>query len=416
MLWAKEAHLDQVAVAREFITVTVGGDGVDIPRSIFLRLFEQSFKKYSAPYRDAIDKGRISLSQLQELAHKAEIPWCLFFAPEEFVNEQVRHKAQELSKGVPRRGSISIGTRGSVDVSEVDLIVMDLMRKQAKLREYGDKAPNNEVLGLLQKRSSLSADEQAQLLADKLEFSYSEFRQCKGSSEALDYFINKLAANNVLVSQGVEEQYMPQYTREIVCSGVTIKDKCYPYIYLTRGSHDDHQEVPGRKIFTLALLTVLIAQKQFSVVEWNDGNPESIEIDSEEILPYDIAAAFLMPRDYLNPENLDALDGVRAAAKGFQVTPSALVVRCARAQLMPWDRAKDFLRQLRREFQSTPKSPGWGQHKAENAIAKYANHEFVRRMFDALDAGKLSESEFRLVVTHNKMDKDKLPDLRGAVQ
>lgn len=30
MLWAKEAHLDQVAVAREFITVTVGGDGVDI--------------------------------------------------------------------------------------------------------------------------------------------------------------------------------------------------------------------------------------------------------------------------------------------------------------------------------------------------------------------------------------------------
>ena len=37
-------------------------------------------------------------------------------------------------------------------------------------------------------------------------------------------------------------------------------------------------------------------------------------------------------------------------------------------------------------------------------------------MFDALDAGKLSESEFRLVVTHNKMDKNKLPDLRGAVQ
>ena len=209
---------------------------------------------------------------------------------------------------------------------------------------------------------------------------------------------------------------MPQYTREVVCSGVTIKDKCYPYIYLTRGSHDDHQEVPGRKIFTLALLTVLVAQKQFSVVEWNDGNPESFEIDSEEILPYDIAAAFLMPRDYLSPENLDTLDGVRAVAKGFQVTPSALVVRCARAQLMPWDRAKDFLRQLRREFQSTPKSPGWGQHKPENAIAKYANHEFVRRMFDALDAGKLSESEFRLVVTHNKMDKNKLPDLRGAVQ
>ena len=408
--------MGQVSATGEFITVTVDGDGVDIPKSVFLLLFELSFKKYSAPYRDAIDKGRISLSDLQKLAHKAEIPWCLFFAPEKLVHEQVHHKAQELRKGVPRRDSISVGTRGSVDVSEVDLIVMDLMRKQAKLREYGDKATDHEILGLLQKQSALSTEEQVQLLANKLEFSYPQFQQYKGPKEALDYFIVQLAAKNVLVSQGVEPQFMPQYTGNIVCSGVTIRDKCYPYIYLTRGSHDDHQEVPGRKIFTLALLTVLIAQKQFSVVEWNDGNPESFEIDSEGVLAYDIAAAFLMPRVYLNSANLDTLDGVRDAAKRFQVTPSALVVRCVRAQLMPWDRANDFLDQLRREFQSAPKSKSWGHHNPENAIAKFANPEFVRRMFDALDAGKLSESEFRLVVTHNKMGKHQLPDLRRAVE
>ncbi|WP_087116733.1 ImmA/IrrE family metallo-endopeptidase [Corynebacterium urinipleomorphum] len=408
--------MGQISAASECITVTVDREGVDIPKSVFLHLFEQSFKKYSAPYRDAIDKGRISLSELQKLAHKAEIPWCLFFAPEDLVNEQVRHKAQELRKGVPRRDSISVGTRGSVDVSEVDLIVMDLMRKQAKLREYGGKAPDNKILGLLQKQRALSAEEQAQLLASKLDFSYPQFQQCKDAGTALDYFISRLAAQNVLVSQGVEDQFMPQSTRDIGCSGVTIRDKCYPYIYLTRGRHDDHQEVPRRKIFTLALLTVLIAQKQFSVVEWNDGNPESFEIESEGVLAYDIAAAFLMPRDRLNPRNLETLEGVREAAKHFQVTPSALVVRCARSRLMPWNRATDFLDQLRREFQSAPKSENRGRHKPENAIAKFANHEFVRRMFDALDAGKLSESEFRLVVTHNKLVKRQLLDLRRAVE
>lgn len=408
--------MGQVLTASEFITVTIDREGVDIPKSVFVHLFEQSFKKCSAPYRNAIDRGRISLSDLQKLAHKAEIPWCLFFAPEELVYEQVRHKAQELRKGVPRRDSISVGTRGSVDVSEVDLIVMDLMRKQAKLREYGDKAADNEILGLLQKRSALGAEEQAQLLANKLEFSCSQFQRCKDAGTALDYFINQLAQKNVLVSQGVEDQFMPQSTRGIGCSGVTIRDKYYPYIYLTRGSHDDHQEVPRRKIFTLTLLTVLIAQKQFSVVEWNDGDPENLKIESEGVLAYDIAAAFLMPRIYLNPGNFTTLEGVREAAKHFQVTPSALVVRCARSQLIPWDRATDFLYQLHREFQSAPKSENWGRHKPANAIAKFANHEFVRRMFDALDAGKMSESEFRLVVTHNKMGKHQLSDLRRVVE
>ena len=71
--------------------------------------------------------------QFLKLAYQAQIPYPLFFAPIEVVEEQVRIKTEKLMAGFTKQ-SFSMHSRHKVNLCDVELIVKDLMRKQELLR------------------------------------------------------------------------------------------------------------------------------------------------------------------------------------------------------------------------------------------------------------------------------------------
>jgi hypothetical protein len=57
---------------------------------------------------------------------------------------------------------------------------------------------------------------------------------------------------------------MPQRLTHVKFSGMTIRDNKDPFIFLAGGDHGDDQEPDGRTLFTLALITVLVARRIFA--------------------------------------------------------------------------------------------------------------------------------------------------------
>ena len=130
---------------------------------------------------------------------------------------------------------------------------------------------------------------------------------------------------------------------------------------------------------------------------------------------YDIAAAMLMPGDEVASLDLETLDDITAAAERFKVTPSAMTIRAMRLRLVEPDAAGEYLAELRRAFASRAKSGGRTPY-IQNAMRKYVGREMSRRMFDVLDAGRISPGEFSRVVCVKKIAPGDFDAFREAVR
>lgn len=201
---------------------------------------------------------------------------------------------------------------------------------------------------------------------------------------------------------------MPQLIK-VKFSGLTIKDRKVPYIFLSRGSHGDDEEPDGRQLFTLTLLTVLVARGIFPPVTY-DGR----SLASNPRREYDIVGEILMPEADLRSLSPTNLEEVRAAASVFKVTPSAVVVRQQRLGLIAQQAAYEHLDLLRQEFVSRPK-PQPRQPKAVNGVRTYNGKEFSIRMHGVLDAGKVTAGEFCRTVCANKIKPHEIRDFREAI-
>ncbi|HNP55913.1 MULTISPECIES: ImmA/IrrE family metallo-endopeptidase [Mycobacteriales] len=388
----------------ETIDVCLGRDRVPISLDVFRTLFQNSSVNMYRGYSRAIENGRIPFSNLKFLAGRAEIPYPLFFAPLPLVEAQVKAKTDKLLAGTSKT-TFSVNSRGDVDLNEVGLIVKDLLRKQETLKRLDPGLKKNQIVGLL-RRPGLTPEADALVLRDALGLSRDEMLGARNREALLDLMIARLEANQVLVSQS-SRTAMPQLLRTEF-SGLTLKDNKIPYIFL---AGDPVAEEPvGRKIFTLALLTVLVARKIFAPVRIG-AHSEGAEPGRE----YDIAAAMLMPGDEVASLDLETLDDITAAAERFKVTPSAMTIRAMRLRLVEPDAAGEYLAELRRAFASRAKSGGRTPY-IQNAMRKYVGREMARRMFDVLDAGRISPGEFSRVVCVKKIAPADFDAFREAVR
>lgn len=222
--------------------------------------------------------------------------------------------------------------------------------------------------------------------------------------------IERLEANQVLVSRSVQN-YMPQRLTHVQFSGMTVRDNKVPYIFLAGGDHGDDQEPVGRTIFTLALMTVLVARRIFAPMTWDGGSTET-----GPGREYDIAGAMLMPAERMRRLAFASLDEVKAASNEFKVTASAVAVRAMRLGLIDQRTAGEHLDQLRGEFRSRPKGGPRSPIHPENAVRKYNGRELTVRMLHTLDSGGISAGEFCRSICLNHLKPSRIEDLRRAVQ
>lgn len=408
MLADRVARGDQkTPVEATTIDVLLNGVATPIDRAVFTTLLDNSVAGTYRGYDRALDSGSISFSDLLKLSDRGEIPFPLFFAPLAVVQAQVAMKVQKLLAGVSR-DTFSIGSRGSVQLRDVELIVKDLIRKQQLLRKLDQSLTQNKIVGLLLK-PGVSPDADAAKLMGAIGLSQGDVRACRRKEDALELIVERLEAHQVLVSRSVQH-YMPQRLTHVSFSGLTIRDNKVPVIFLAGGDHGDQQEPVGRTIFTLALMAVLVARRIFAPLTWDGGSAET-DVGVE----YDIAAAMLMPSERLRELAPSSLSGIKRAADEFKVTASAVTVRAMRLGLISRDAGQAHLEELRIEFERLPKGGPRSPIRPENAVRKYGGRELSRRMLRALDASKISPGEFCRGVCLNHLKPHQIDDLRKAV-
>ena len=386
--------------------VIVSGEPVKIDQSVFVDLLENSVVNGRVPYRRALEKSQIQYFDLLELARKAEVPHPLFFAPPDVVQAQLRTKSAKLLQGVAP-DTFTVNSRTTVKLRDVELIVKDLLRKQALVRKHDPTLVKNRIVGLLRKPRP-TVREDAETLVNALGIDRNAIRRARKKENALDLIVERLEANQVLVSRSVRG-FMPQLI-EVRFSGMTVRDSKVPYIFLAGGDHGDFQEPTGRQIFTLVLMAVLVARGIFAPVSY-DANSTAPDAGRE----YDIVGEILMPAAELQGITLEDLDDVKAASDLFKVTPSALAVRAMRLGRLSPLTTNGYLRELEMEFRARTKA-NVRQPKPVNAIRKYTGRALATRMLQAVDEQRLSTREFCRVVCLNRISPGEIGELRAAVQ
>ncbi|CCQ46367.1 putative uncharacterized protein [Pseudarthrobacter siccitolerans] len=389
------------------IDVLLNGTRTPIDEEVFTALLDNSVASTYAAYGKAIASSSIDFTDLVFLARKGEIPYVLFFAPLPVVEAQIKAKSEKLLSGLTKE-TFSVNSRDRVNLRDVELIVKDLLRKQELLKKNDKTLTPNRIVGLLGKPGR-SVEEDAGKLMDALGLSHDSIRSVRKKEDALELLIARLETNQVLVSRSVNN-FMPQRITGVKFSGMTVKDAKVPYIFLSGGDHGDYQEPAGRMVFTLALMSVLVARRIFAPVTY-DGSSTGSDVGRE----YDIVGAMLMPKQEFRGASFGSLDDVKAGADVFKVTPSAMAVRAMRLGMITPEVAASHLQELRREYAQRAKTQA-RQPKAVNAVRKYNGRELSRRMLDVLDAGQISKREFCRVVCLRHIKPHQINDFREALR
>lgn len=387
------------------IRVSIGGHITAIDRDVFVALLSNSVVYHLSDYRNTLDSGTITFDKLVALARKAEVPYPLLFAPSDIVHAQLETKTRKLLQGVTKE-QFSMNARGSVELRDVELIVKDLLRKQALYKKHAAMLPKNPLVGCIARPKNAASD--ALTLMDVLDLTPEAIQAQKNKEAGVDLFVQHLETRHVLVARSVQG-YMPQNLTKVKFSGMTVRDPKAPFIFLTGGNHGEHEEPAGRQLFTLALLAVLIGRKKFRAVTMNTTT--LLDAPPPE---YAIAAEMLMPEEQVRSFDLSSLNTVRAAADVLKVTPSALVVRAENLRLIDRETAGRYLDKQGEDFRARPK-PKARQPKPVNAIRKYNGRRFTRAMLAAVEDGAMTAGEFCRVVGGRKIGPEDLKALRRAV-
>ena len=172
----------------ETFNVKVGVSRVEIDRRVFALLFENSHRRTYAPIMNAQTSGSISLYDLAHHARGAQIPLPLFFAPYEVAAAQVAHKTQALLSGTSKK-AFSMNARSPVHLSDVELIVKDLLRKQQLLKRIDDDLEDNAVVGGLRSRRPHTVADDANRLRELVGVDLTAFRAERGKNGSLEHLI-----------------------------------------------------------------------------------------------------------------------------------------------------------------------------------------------------------------------------------
>jgi hypothetical protein len=390
------------------IDVTLDRVATPIDRGVFEALFEQSVVRNYAKVTKALETGSISFKDLVDHARKAEIPYPLFFAPRDVVDQQLRIKQERLLQGFSAKREFSMNSRHHVDLAQVELIVKNLQFKQDWMKKDRTLG-RNPIVGMLKKSKAPVAEDAAKLMA-ALDLDPMELRGIKKKGDALNLLIEKVQGKNILVAQSVQD-LMPQRLPEgKIFSGMTVKDTKLPFIFIASGDEGEAFEPAGRRIFTLTLMAVLVARGRFATVTYNGHTTE--EKSNRE---YWLTAEILMPEADFRRLDLGDLDAIRAASDVFKVTPSAVVMRAQRLKLLTRVEAEAHLNDLKDAFDRIEKTPR-NRMLPMNALRKYNGQECSRRMLALYDAGTIKTSDFCRVMFSNAYRNDRaISDYRAAL-
>ena len=389
------------------LSVSVGKENIHIDSKIFIKLFENSHVYHKRGYKDAVDKKKITLKCLQKLAREANIPYSLFFAPEEVVDKQIERNNRELFKGVDET-QFYMTERGEVEIRDINLIIKDIIKRQKLMKKWFPDEKANEVVNLL-KRSNKSIEEQANIIACSVGLDLEKLRLCSRKEDAYNYLVSLCELHNVYISRS-RIGVMPQnISTKVAFSGLAVRDKKFPSIFLHSRDETMVSDPAGRRIFTILLLLTCIARGHFCLVSY-DSKSKDLTNDNE----YRIVEEILMPKKEFEQLSISDISELNTIADRFKVTPRAALVRLRKLNKLN-KRDYDEIYCILDIRYAQDKKQSNHPYKVSDAtkVKTYCGLEFTKRVFNLYDRGRLSEGDLRRVLLFNKKPKKFLKDLQS---
>lgn len=381
----------------ELLSVAIDSKYIYISLSIFKQLFEgSSHVYYLTDYQRAVAERKIKISKLIELARKAQIPYSLFFSPKKLVDANIKHNEQLLFQGVDN-GIISMAGRGNVEVKDINLIVKDIRKRQLFLAKYNKTAPDNPILHI---QRDPDAQQYAKSILGSLNLDMNKLRDYKTKNSAYNFLVNELERANILISRS-QKGAMPQaIKKDVRFSGIAVKHKKYPAIFLYTKDESDIADPTGRRIFTIVLLLVCMSLNHFSPVSY-DSNLQS-PIEAKE---YIITEEILMPQEMIDGVVVESLSDVHNLSNIFKVTPSMVLMRLKRLKFIDDEQFNRFFEDLNDEREEARIRNKKIQFKINETtkIINYNGRKFTTNVLQLLGTGTISQGEAcRLLGRHRK--------------
>lgn len=385
--------------------VKIKKEKVMIDKRVFIKLFDISYVQEYISYKKAIIENEINFIDLRELAEKADIPYPLFFAPLNKINNQIKDKEKELNQKLPSKKEIRVAFRGKMRVQDIELIVKDLARKQEFIKRILPLTKDNGLVGSisLMINKGLSNEVIAKNIRDYFKIDLNEIRTMS-KDDALNHLFKKAEAKNILISLS-SYHFMPQeISKSLYLSGFCVKDKKFPYIFINTRDGDENPiilETSGRQIFTLLAMIVSIGMNKF-ILSMKEG---PIKNPTNKII-YSIVGEILIPKKDIINIKINNIDDVKEQAKFFKVTPSMLVVRLKELSILRKDQADFYSDILRKEIKvSEAKRKHYNAPKPVTGFGKYNGERFSREVIYAQKVKKVSLFEARnILFRKGKMD------------
>ncbi|MBU3668859.1 MAG: hypothetical protein FGM57_02745 [Candidatus Taylorbacteria bacterium] len=376
------------------LIVKVDKREVEIDRQSFVELIDFPPVRELKAYKDALDENRISFNDLRGLALKSDIPYPLFFAPRKVVVAQIDRKNRLIQEKIPTKEELSLVSRGSLKVEDVELIVRDLSRRQEFLKRR--VLPNtviNSYVGSIAKdaKRGVSIDALASKIRNSLNIDLNYMRTLP-KTKVLEYLCRQSEKENVLIAFS-SHNYMPQtLDKELDFSGLCVRDKKFPTIFINRRDGDDDPkilETEGRQIFTLTSMLVCVAMNKF-VLNMKDQKEQK----GDYLQAFSIAAEVLIPAKDLEGMNISSLEELKDYAKDFKVTPSMFLVRLLELGLISKPDFGILFGILKKEIED--KKVNRRNHPLPvNGYGKYNGEKFSKESIRAHASGLIATNELR---------------------
>lgn len=379
----------------EPLSVIVGPGKVQIDRRVFVTLLSLTPASSRPVYAEALNTGAIKIGELKDLAERAVIPYPLLFAQKTKVDRQISHKEKYLSTKVSKN-EILYASRGALRFEDIELIVLDLARKQEFLKTHiFPSATNNVIAGSLSK--TLSQGVPPEVLA-------SDVRELFGinlailrklpKEDVLNHLIKKSEDKGIFVSRS-SHNYMPQQLGDDVgFSGICIKDKKFPFIFLNTKDGIEKPRIlepAGRQIFTLLTMLVYIAVGKY--IYSSSGRKSANRLEK---YIFAVVGEMLIPAKDLDHLSISNIDELRAASNVYKVTPSMLLERMRELGLVSNEVAKALKLELKKALEDafTPRA----KNPALSGYEKYNGQRLSREVVAAFNARQISSVQLNQIL------------------
>lgn len=373
-----------------------------VPKEVYCLLFDHTVARRRDPYLVSIQENSIRYSDLKNLCKAAEIPYPLLLAPIDVIEREIAKFEKMVFYGVSK-SELALSSRGNVKLADISLILKDLTRKQSLLRKH--VASDNTFPDYF-KRRKLDITEKVYELSELTGYRAQDVATL--SKEAtFNHLRGLLAEKNIYVSLYMHNFCPQQISPNLKFSGICIKDKKCPYIFVRAGDENSAVELWGRRLFTLALLLACMCNGKFGTVSL-DGRSRDLIDDNQ----YMLAEELLMPSCQLLEKKVASILDIKELSDTFSTSPSAMVMRLFRLKIISDDEKNAYLDILNEDYTKLISQKDGGRRPSvEKAVTQYNSPRLVKTVTDLVISGGMSERDARNLLYYKKGDSFSLEGL-----